>query len=593
MTHSTLAKTPIVALVAASAALAAGQQTQPPSFRSRITIVPVDVRVLDRDGQPITDLAQGDFSITENGVPQAIRFFLPQAFAARPEVRDGPLELRKAHAADDLAPQDRRIFLIVLGRGHMTGPSKELPALEAFLRTRLFPQDRVAVLAYNRGTDFTTDHEAVRAVIQRYRERHERIETQLVEHLRGLGGLYGSKQIPAFLQSDIDAVFAGSAALRPRAIAPGQISDQRQIASDLRRTADDLQRAELLSNRTGDFLSLPDSGATNTANLVEVSFDEYISQQVEMLHDVSNLYAGIDYLRYLEGEKHLVFLTPAGVAMPRFENDRTLAAIASDARVALDIIYVGGAPVGPQPRVTLDDKVVAPVLPTTASIFLQTATVQDLRAMAEMTGGQLTAFRSAEHAFERLDQSTRFQYLLGYSPSSATMDGAFRKIAIAVKRPGATVVYRQGYFATPERVPLDRRQFITFNRLSAAARYEGRIEDIEITLGPPALGEGARNRELLVTGTIRSARIKFAEAGGIYRASLDIGVYAGSGKQETVGELLRRVDLELKEPTYRAFATQGASFDVRVPLKARPRYVKVIVYDYAADLLGSATASIK
>jgi VWFA-related protein len=408
-----------------------------------------------------------------------------------------------------------------------------------------------------------------------------------------LHGLYGSKEIPAFLQSDIDVVFGGSGGLRPREITPGQISDQTQISSDIRRTADDLQRADILAGRTGDFLTLPDSGATNTADRLDLSFDQYIAEQVELLHDVSNLYAGIEYLRYLEGEKHLVFVTPVGITLPRFENDKTLAAVASDARVVLDIIYVAGAPVGPQPTVTRDGKISAPVLPTTASIFQQTATVNDMRATAEMTGGQLTAFRSAEYGFAHLDQATRFEYLLGYSPSSAATDGAFRKIEVKVKRPGAHLLYRQGYFATAERVPLDRRQFITFNRLSAAGRYQGQIEDIKVTLEPPALGGRGDSPEILVRGTIRSPRIRFSQADGIYRASLDIAVYAGSDKQETVGEVQRRVDLQLKEATYRAFAEQGASFDIRVPLRARPKYVKVIVYDYAADVLGSGTAAIR
>ena len=583
----------LVLVFAALAALAAGQQTQPPSFRTRITIVPVDVRVIDRDGKPITDLKQSDFTITENGVSQGIRFFSTHALTSQPDAAEGPLELRKAHAADDLAPQNRRVFLIVLGRGHMTGPAKELPALEEFLKTKLLPQDRVAVLAYNRGTDFTADHDAVRAVVERYRDRHERIETALDEYLAGLHGLYGSKQIPASLQSDIDDVFGGSGRLRPREVTPGQISDERQIASDVRRTAEDLQRADLLASRTGDFLTLPDSGATNTADRLDLSFDQYIAEQVELLHDVSNLYAGIDYLRYLDGEKHLVFVTPVGIALPRLENDKTLAAVASDARVVLDILYVAGAPVGPPPTVTRDGKVVAPVLPTTASIFRQTATVNDMRTMAEMTGGQLTAFRSAEYGFAHLDQATRFEYLLGYSPSNTAMDGAFRKIEIKVKRPGARVLYRQGYFASAERVPLDRRQFITFNRLSAAARYQGQIEDIKVALDPPALGGQANSLEMLVTGTIRSSRIKFSQSDGLYRASLEIAVYAGTDREDTVGEIPRRVDLQLKEATYRAFGEQGASFNIRVPLRARPRYVKVIVYDYAADMLGSATAPIK
>ncbi len=579
-------------LLIVASVLAARQQT-PPSFRSRITIVPIDVRVLDRDGKPVTDLNQEDFTITENGVPQSIRYFSTHALTAEAPSTSGPLELRKAPAPDDLTPQNRRVFLILLGRGHMTGPAKELPALEAFLKTRLLSQDRVAVFAFNRGTDFTTDHESVRAVVERYRDRHERIETKLDEYLGGLHGLYGSKNLPRFLQSDIDALFGGAAGLRPREMTPGQITDARQIGEDVRRTADELQRAELLSTRTGEFASLPDSAATNTASRMDVSFDQYISEQVELLHDVSNLYAGIDYLRYLEGEKHLVFLTPGGVALPRLEHDKTLAAAASDARVAIDIIYVGGAPGAQPPRISPDGRLVVQMLPSTAAIFRQTATVSDMRVISDMTGGQMTAFRSADDAFSHLDQATRFEYLLGYSPSNATIDGAFRRIEIKVKRAGVTVLYRQGYYATPQLVPLDRRQFITFNRMTAAGRYEGAIEDIKVALNAPTLeGEGA-SLNALVTGNIRSPRIKFIEADGIYKTSLDIGVYAGNEKQQVVGEILRRVDLKLKEDGYRAFGAQGASFDIRIPLKERPKYVRVIVYDYAADVLGSATVALK
>ena len=191
-----------------------GAATDAAILPSRITVVPVDVRVLDADGKPITNLKQEDFTITENGVPQSIRYFSTHSLT-EDAAANGPLELRRAAAPDNLAPQNRRVFLILLGRGHMTGPSKELPALEAFLKTRLLSQDRVAVLAFNRATDLTTDHEAVRGVVERYRERHEQIETKLVEYFNGLRAVDGPKQIPQFLQADIDGIFGGSA-LRPR-----------------------------------------------------------------------------------------------------------------------------------------------------------------------------------------------------------------------------------------------------------------------------------------------------------------------------------------------------------------------------------------
>jgi hypothetical protein len=232
-------------------------------------------------------------------------------------------------------------------------------------------------------------------------------------------------------------------------------------------------------------------------------------------------------------------------------------------------------------------------LPSPSAVFGQTFAVSDMRVMSEMTGGQMTAFRAADYAFNRLDTATRFQYLLGYYPSNPTVNGAFRRVTVKVNRPGAPVLYRQGYYATPQLTPLDRREFITFNRLTAAGRYQGAIADIKVTMKPPVIRGDAAAREIVVEGLIQSPGIKFAQAAGLYTASLDIGVYAGDAKEHVVGEILKKVDLKLKEETYQTFLRDGASFDVRFLLKGQPKYVKVIVYDYAADLVGSAVTKLR
>ena len=53
-------------------------------FRAGTTLVPVDVRVVDREGKPVTDLAAADFTIRENGVLQSIAHFSTQAFTPEP-----------------------------------------------------------------------------------------------------------------------------------------------------------------------------------------------------------------------------------------------------------------------------------------------------------------------------------------------------------------------------------------------------------------------------------------------------------------------------------------------------------------------------
>jgi VWFA-related protein len=580
-----------------------GQKPPQASFRSRITIVPIDVRAVDRNGKPITDLRQADFTITEDGVAQAITHFSTLSLTPDAAAAEASPELRRAAAtAADLKPQNRRVFLIVLGRApqRMRGPSKELPALLSFLKTRLLPQDQVAVMAFNRGTDFTTNHAAVVAVAERYRDRHEKIETMLERPSTTIRAVYGSTALTPDVQAEIDGVFGHVAGLRPRAIAPGQARDAAQISADVRRTAEDLLRAEALTDRTGDFASLPDARATDTAARIDLSFEQYVASQVVLNQDLGNLYAGIDYLRYLEGEKHLVFVTPTGLSLPRLENDKTLASIASDARVALDIIYVGGAEAAPLPRYPEGPPppgkgrtLIAPVLPSASAVFANTFKVSGMRLMSEMTGGQMTAFQSGDYAFRRLDEATRFQYLLGYSPSNNAPSGAFRRIQVKVNRPGATVLYRQGYYATPQVVPLDRRQFITINRLTAAGTYEGSIEDIKVTLKPPIVQGPPAAREILVEGMLQSDKIRFDRAGELYEASIDVGIYAGDAKQHVIGETLKKIDLKLKEQTYLAFLKEGGAFNARIPVKGEPKYVKAIVYDYGADRLGSAIMRIK
>ena len=46
------------AAAARQAAPLSAQQPPPPTFRTGVIMVPVDVRVLDREGKPVTDLKQ-------------------------------------------------------------------------------------------------------------------------------------------------------------------------------------------------------------------------------------------------------------------------------------------------------------------------------------------------------------------------------------------------------------------------------------------------------------------------------------------------------------------------------------------------------
>jgi hypothetical protein len=160
-----------------------------------------------------------------------------------------------------------------------------------------------------------------------------------------------------------------------------------------------------------------------------------------------------------------------------------------------------------------------------------------------------------------------------------------------VNRSGATVLFRHGYYAKDTFVPLNRRAFFTFNRIAAAAASPRDSGDIRITVESAT---AARNEkgvlEAAVDVRVDLSAVTFRSQGDRQVASIDISVFCGDSKDNLVGESWQKADLALKPETHQRLLRDGLSRTVRVPLKAPAANVKVIVYDYAADRLGSATA---
>ena len=84
-------------------------------------------------------------------------------------------------------------------------------------------------------------------------------------------------------------------------------------------------------------------------------------------------------------------------------------------------------------------------VPSSGAMFVQRFSVGSSRQISDLTGGRTTAFAAGDEAFKRLDESTRAQYLLGYSPTNGNWNGAYRRITVRVNRKDAQVLYRHGY----------------------------------------------------------------------------------------------------------------------------------------------------
>ena len=72
-----------------------------------------------------------------------------------------------------------------------------------------------------------------------------------------------------------------------------------------------------------------------------------------------------------------------------------------------------------------------------------------LQQIAEMTGGQVFSPHSTRELasiFQKILDELAAQYVLGYVSSNQTPDGKFRKLKVAVRRPGLKVRHRPGYY---------------------------------------------------------------------------------------------------------------------------------------------------
>lgn len=259
-------------------------------FRAGVTVVPIDVRAFDRQGKPVSDLTAEDFQIFEDGAPQRIVHFSTLTFTP-----DGPIERKtiaiaesgpSGDGASDTRPipqQTSRVYLIVLGRGRLQSANQGVDGVLHFVKHRLLPQDRVAILAYNRATDFTTDYASLVPVLERYRKTHEDIEVRLTMHFSGLAGLYREPVMPNSIQADIDWIFAGPGSANARAM-PLESTGSNRTDADYRRRV------------TGALVGDPSASLSERteAAIEGLSFDAFVAASVKEGLDASNIQAGID-----------------------------------------------------------------------------------------------------------------------------------------------------------------------------------------------------------------------------------------------------------------------------------------------------------
>ena len=173
--------------------LLAQAATQPPTFKSGINIVEVDVVVMDRSGRPVRGLRREDFEVLEDGKPVEVTSFAAVDIPVAAPVSGEPAADRSGGAVgSNDQPEDGRVLLIVLDDYHVSFDAGRAVASRAIARKlveQMGPSDLASVIATSGRTssqaEFTSDKARLLEAIAKFFPQSEYAASGLTGPLPG------------------------------------------------------------------------------------------------------------------------------------------------------------------------------------------------------------------------------------------------------------------------------------------------------------------------------------------------------------------------------------------------------------------------
>src|SRR5579883_662681 len=512
------------------------QDNVPATFTAGTQLVVEHVNVTDKKGRPVSGLAAKDFAITENGVPQTIRFFEEQKLPEVPLMEPAtPAKPEHIHMYDKLglvhiSPetpgnpkyQGRRLLVFYFDMTAMP-PVDQLRALSAakqFVRTQMSAADMVAIMRYQGGAvnvlqDFTDDRDRLLSII----------ETMIVGEGQG------------FDESTDDASASDTGA------AFGQDDTEFNIFNTDRQLAALQTAAEMLGQLVekksliyfGSGLRL--NGLNNQAQL-HATIDAAIRAGVSFWTvDTRGLVAQAPLGDATKG-------SPGGVAM---YSGASALAMTSNFQQSQDTLY----------------------------------------ALATDTGGKaLLDYNDLTQGIVQAERAVTTYYILGYYTTNTAPDGKFRRIKISLNNGlNANLDYRQGYFAAKR-----------FSKFTAADK-ERQLEDAlmlpdpitELTIALEIDYFQLNRAEYFVPVVVKipGRELALAKRRGAEHTLID---FIGEIKDEygtTITNLRDKVDVKLNDQTATELARRPIEYDAGFTLLPGKYKIKFLARDAETGRIGT------
>jgi len=510
--------------------------TGPVTFQTSTTLVVETVSIKDKDGQPVEGLTAKDFTITEDGVPQTIKFFEyqkldePAAADSAPAPPNEPIAPLAKYPHSQITPEapgdfkyrDRRLLALYFDMSAMPVPDqiRAFSAARKFIDTQLTPADLVAVLMYQGGAvqvlqDFTADRARLATII----------ETLVVGEDQNAGDTTtdasASDTGAAFGQDDTEFNLFNTdrqlSALQTAAKMLGTLSEKKALvyfASGLKLNGLDNQ-AQL-------------HATTNAAIRAGVSFWPIDARGLVATAPLGDATRG----------------SPGGIAM---YNGSAALAVRDSFQQSQDTLW----------------------------------------SLAADTGGKaLLDYNDLTRGMTQAQRAISSYYIIGYYTTNANLDGRFRRIKVTLNNGlPANLDFRQGYFAGKQ-----------FGKFSAAEK-ERQLEDAlmlgdpitELTIAMEVDYFQLNRAEYFapVVVKIPGSELALAKRGGAEHTLLD---FVGEIKDDfgtTVSNVKDKIDIKLSDATAAELARRPIEYDTGFTLLPGKYKIKFLARDSETGRIGT------
>src|SRR6266566_800285 len=516
---------------------APSKSSQTPSISVTTQLVVETVMVKDKAGNPIEGLTAKDFIVTENGVPQTVRFCehqkLPETPSAATTTPSEPEDVTIYHklamtrispeAPEKIRYKDRRLMTLYFDMTAMppADQMRSLVAAQKFIRTQMTSVDLISILRYSGSAvevlqDFTDDRNRLLSII----------ETMVV----GEDQAWDESPDDAST-SDVGAAF-------------GQDDSEFNIFNTDRQLAA-LQTAAKMLGQLSERKSL-------------IYFASGL--RLNGLNNQAQLHATIDAA------------IRAGVSFWPI-----------DARGLVAQAPLGDATVGSPGNIGMY---------TGASALAGTNNFQQsqdtLYALAGDTGGKaLLDYNDLTRGIAQAQHAVSSYYILGYYTTNSAQDGKFRRVSISLDgKLSANLDYRHGYYAG--------KQFSKFTatdkerQLEDALVLDDPITDLSNAMEIDYFQLNRAEYFVPIIVKIPGRELAIAKRGGAEHTLIDFvgeikDVYGGT----TVTNVRDNVNIKLTDATAAELAKQPIEYEAGFTLLPGKYMIKFLARDDETGRIGT------